>query len=392
MFEYLQIYKKSERRLVGCLDCFLTPLGAINGWRRVRQTSIPKRVLLLRLERIGDLLMVVDAVHRIRAHLPNAFIQLVVGSWNDDLAKLISGVDQVKVLNVPWLAREDKSSSVQATIQMAWGWREEEFDLAINFEPDIRSNALLAVSGSPQRVGYRTGGGEGFLTDALDYKPSIHTADNARRLVQHIFSDKRDNTLATDDHLLGPLPAHVHQRADELLGLKESHPFLVGINVSGGRQIKQWPAERFADTAAILSHEDKATIVLLGSEADRSIGDAVVNNLSPSVHLINLIGHVSLIELAGVLKRLRLLVTGDTGPMHLAASVGTPVVSIFGPSDPARYAPLTSQRQIVHADLWCRPCNQIRCPPARCNSGTPDCLEKVSVPKVIKAVRDLLRN
>ena len=78
--------------------------------------------------------------------------------------------------------------------------------------------------------------------------------------------------------------------------------------------------------------------------------------------------------------------------MHLAASIGTPVVSIFGPSDPVRYAPLTSQRQIVHADLWCRPCNQIRCPPARCSAGTPDCLEKVSVPNVIKAIRDLLRS
>ena len=391
MFKYLQIYKKSERRLIGCLDCFLTPLGTINEWRRVRQTSVPKRVLLLRLERIGDLLMVVNAVRRIRAYLPNAFIQLVVGSWNDDLAKLIPGVDQIKVLNVPWLAREDQPSSVQATIQMAWGWREQEFDLAINFEPDIRSNALLAASGASQRVGYRTGGGEAFLTDALDYKPTIHTADNARQLVQHIFSGKRDNAVATD-HLLGPLPAHARQRADELLGPRESHALVVGINVSGGRRIKQWPAERFADTASILSHEDKATIVLLGSEADQSIGDAVVNNLSPSVHPINLIGRVSLIELAGVLERLCLLVTGDTGPMHLAASIGTPVVSIFGPSDPVRYAPLTSQRQIVHADLWCRPCNQIRCPPTRCSAGTPDCLEKVSVPQVIKAIRDLLRN
>ena len=391
MFEHLQIYKKSERRLVGFLDCFLTPLGTINGWRRGRQPSVPERVLLLRLERIGDLLMVVDAVHRIRTHLPNAFIQLVVGSWNDDLAKLISGVNQITILNVPWLARDDQPSSMQDTIQIAWGWREQEFDLAINFEPDIRSNALLAVSGAPQRVGYRTGGGEGFLTDALDYKPTIHTADKARCLVQHIFSGERDNAVATD-HLLDLLPTQVRQRADELLGSQESHALLVGINVSGGRQIKQWPAERFADTASILSHEDKATIVLLGSEADQSIGDAVVNNLSPSVHPINLIGHVSLIELAGVLKRLRLLVTGDTGPMHLAASIGTPVVSIFGPSNPVRYAPLTSQRQIVHADLWCRPCNQIRCPPVRCSTGTPDCLEKVSVPQVIQAIRELIHN
>ena len=346
---------------------------------------------MLRLERIGDLLMVAGAVRRIRAHLPDAFIQLVVGSWNSDLARLISGIDRIELLNAPWLARKDKSSSVQSAIQIAFGWQHQDFDLAINFEPDIRSNALLAASGAPQRVGYRTGGGGGFLTDALDYEPKIHTAENAHRLVQHIFSNDHEDTL-TADHLLGPLPEHVHQRASQLLGPDSPHTPLIGINVSGGRQIKQWPAARFSETAAILSHEDNATIVLLGSEADRLIGDAVVKHLPTSIHLMNLVGELSLLELAAVLKRLRLLVTGDTGPMHLAASVGTPVVAIFGPSDPVRYAPLTSHRQVVHAELWCRPCNQIRRPPARCASGTPNCLDKVSVPKVITAIRHLLHD
>ena len=189
MFKYLQIYNDRDRRLVGCIDCLLTPFRAINEWRRTPSTSAPKRVLVLRLERIGDLLMVAGAVRRIRTHLPDAFIQLIVGSWNSDLAGLIPGVDRIELLNVPWLAREDKSSSIQSAIQMAFCWQQQDFDLAINFEPDIRSNALLAASGAPQRVGYRTGGGGGFLTDALDYAPKIHTADNAHRLVQHIFSN-----------------------------------------------------------------------------------------------------------------------------------------------------------------------------------------------------------
>ena len=96
-------------------------------------------------------------------------------------------------------------------------------------------------------------------------------------------------------------------------------------------------------------------------------------------------------DLAAVLRRLALLVTPDTGPMHLAAAVGTPVVGIFGPSDPVRYAPLSPRAAVVHADLWCRPCNRMRRPPRRCSNGTPDCLARVGVDAVVDAARHLLR-
>ena len=82
--------------------------------------------------------------------------------------------------------------------------------------------------------------------------------------------------------------------------------------------------------------------------------------------------------------------TGDTGPMHLAAAVGTPVVGIFGPTDPARYAPLINQSAAVHANLWCRPCHRTRRPPARCRHGAPDCLVGVGTGDVVAAVRSLL--
>ena len=90
------------------------------------------------------------------------------------------------------------------------------------------------------------------------------------------------------------------------------------------------------------------------------------------------------------LERLALLVTGDTGPMHLAAAVGTPVVAIFGPSDPIRYAPKTTRVRILRVDLPCSPCNRIRLPPARCVGHVPDCLEGVAAEAVYAAAMDLL--
>ena len=178
----------------------------------------------------------------------------------------------------------------------------------------------------------------------------------------------------------------------ELLSPSEAPGPLVGINVSGGRPIKQWPAERFAQTGAILAREEGATIVLLGAAGDRAIGDAILAALPTHLRPVNLIGAVSLVELAALLDHLTLLVSGDTGPMHLAAAVGTPVTAVFGPSDPVRYKPLTSKRRVVYTDLWCRPCNRIRRPPTRCTSGTPDCLADVSVAAVVEAARGLLRD
>jgi heptosyltransferase I len=108
------------------------------------------------------------------------------------------------------------------------------------------------------------------------------------------------------------------------------------------------------------------------------------------VRVLNLCGQADVLDLAAVLEQLSVFVTGDTGPMHLAAAVGTPVVALFGPSVPARYAPRTAASRIVRIDLPCSPCNRIRLPPTRCRGHVPDCLDGISVDHVMAATRGLL--
>jgi ADP-heptose:LPS heptosyltransferase len=91
-----------------------------------------------------------------------------------------------------------------------------------------------------------------------------------------------------------------------------------------------------------------------------------------------------------VLERLVVFVTGDTGPMHLAAAMGTPVVALFGPSVPARYAPRSAGSRVVRVDHPCSPCNRIRLPPDRCRGHVPECLDGISVNAVLAAARWLL--
>ena len=392
VFEHLQIDNRRERRLVGAADLALAPWAAINAWRRPASDNKPppKRVLLFRLERIGDLLMTVGAIGAIRTRLPDAELRLMVGSWNAPLAHCMQAVDAVETFDVPWLSRERPGSTLRTAAVQSATWRRHGFDLAINFEPDIRSNALVAASGARRRIGYASGGGGGFLTDALDYDRTIHSAANAQRLVDRVLPVERYPPAAEASNRI-PLriPRAAHETATHFLAAHDRNGPLVGINPGAGRLIKEWPPERFAATAAALAADHDATIVLLGADGDRAQADGVRRALPSAVPLIDLVGQAPLVELAAVLARLSVLITGDTGPAHLAAAVDTPVVAIFGPTDPNRYAPLTPHAEVAHADLWCRPCGRLRRPPKRCTHGVPDCLAGVETGAVLAAARRL---
>ena len=236
-----------------------------------------------------------------------------------------------------------------------------------------------------------SGGGGGFLTDVLDYNRSIHSAANAQRLVDRVLPAEQFPPAADSSNRIPLLiPRAARETATHLLAAYGGSGPLVGINPGAGRLIKEWPPERFAAVAAALAADDGATIVLLGAEGDRAQADGVRRALPSDVALIDLVGRASLVELTAVLARLSVLITGDTGPAHLAAAVDTPVVAIFGPTDPNRYAPLTPHAEVVHADLWCRPCGRLRQPPKRCTHGAPDCLTGVETGAVVAAAGRLI--
>lgn len=549
MFRHLQIYDPRERVLVGLADAGLTVAAGVAHLVPARRAAgAPRRILLLRLERIGDLLMSAPAIAAVRRFAPDATIDLVVGSWNAPIARLIPGIDRVETLDAAWLARGSGPSGggprgpdpgrggdgsreatrrggsgrggsgsggngggmgLRAMLARAWSWRARGYDVAINFEGDIRSHLLLALSGAPVRAGFTMAGGGPLLTHRFEFDPRQHTTENAWRLVRGLFEggaarqprqeraapdadtraagvrdDGRTNSerraeaspaadgaapgapaardagrnapggdaakaSATDDAAAGApavrdagrnapgrdaarevapeasaadgaapgalaardagknapggvapdgdaveapfrlaVPALARERASALLG-REGR--VIGLHASGGRAIKQWVPARFAEAAARVARARDATLVLTGSPGDRAIVDDVRAALPPDVPTIDLSGELDLAVLAAVLERFEIFITGDTGPMHLAAAVGTPIVAIFGPSDPARYAPRSTRHRVVRIDLPCAPCNRIRLPPARCQGHTPDCLEGITADAVVQAALDLTR-
>jgi lipopolysaccharide heptosyltransferase II len=399
MLDHLDIYDPRERAAVGILDLAIRAALLPARIRRRRKGSV-SRILLLRLERIGDLLMSLGAIRSVRTLAPDAEIDLVVGPWNERIAHLIREVTRVDVLAAPWLARGGPSHSTQALGQRALSWRSRHYDLSINFEGDIRTHLLPWLAGAHRRVGFGQAGGGPLLTDVVDHDGRRHVAANGLALVERAFDlppgslpDERSSEGLARSRLSVPESARVAARAALAQAAGGRLPeTLLAVHVPGGRAIKQWPPARFAEVAAALATEIQAAVVLTGTPEDRTLVDEAHQVLRQrGMPTIRLESGVDLVVLAGILSASRLVLTGDSGPMHLAAAVGTPVLAVFGPSMPWRYAPLVEPHRIVRVDLPCSPCNRIRLPPERCRGHVPDCLEDVTIDAVVAAGRELLR-
>jgi len=396
MFDHLDIYTPSERWTVGLADVGLTVLGL--PFRRRGSRGTPRRILLLRLERIGDLLMSLGAIRAVRAQAPEATIDLVVGSWNEGIARLIAEVNHVEIVDAAWLARGGGKEPSGSLARRAVTWRRRRYDLAINFEGDIRSHAMMALSGAGRRVGFAHAGGGPLLTDVADFDGGRHVADNGVALVERAFDLPAGSLARATTPAGGPLwrlsvPDAARAAAGAaLLQLGATpHTPLLAVHAPGGRAIKQWPVERFADTATALANDLGASVLLTGAPGDDAIASEMEARLGArGVRSLRVQGSTDLVVLAALLQQCHVLLTGDTGPMHLAAAVGTPVLAVFGPSMPWRYGPLVEPNRVVRVDLPCSPCNRIRLPPSRCQGHTPDCLAEVRVDAVIAAGRSLL--
>jgi ADP-heptose:LPS heptosyltransferase len=393
MFRHLQIAEPVERWLVGSADAALTMLTVPGRILRAVPRDPIERVLLFRLERVGDLLMARPAIAAVRRFLPDARIDLVVGGWNRELASLLPGIDHVHALDLPWLARGAGSATISDVRAAIGAWRKDRPDLAINFEGDIRSHALMWATGAARRVGFDMAGGGPLLTERVVYDPRAHVTANCLRLVA------RACNRPEADVVLEPAPLAIpeHLRIDALrrLGTMPATPDgrprpFVGVHPSAGRLVKQWAPAAFSRAALELARRHQAVIVLTGSDEDRPVVEEVKAGLPQDVTVIDLTGQLDLVQLAAVLERMQLLLSVDTGPMHLAAAVGTPVVGVFGPSDPRRWGPLGPSAVSVRVDLPCSPCNRIRRPPARCVGHVPDCLATVTAEQVIAAAGNLL--
>lgn len=257
--------------------------------------------------------------------------------------------------------------------------RRGRFDEVWLLPNSYRSALIAAASGAPRRIGYATERRGWLLTGALPPPPgTLHQLRDYDALLVAcgVLPDPDPPRLPLADAALG--------RARESLvraGRAGDAPFVALCPGSAFAQTKRWPAERFAAVADALAGRGLAAAVLVGP-GEEDLGRSVASAAGSRPAVLG--AELDPVELAAAISLARAAVTNDSGPMHLAGAVGTPVVALFGPTDPGRTGPSGSPSRVLDRYVVCSPCFKTECPYGH------ECLREISVEVVVKAVEELI--
>ena len=258
--------------------------------------------------------------------------------------------------------------------------RRRRYATAFLAQGSIRSGALTLVAGIPKRVGFSTSAGRAFYTTRVVSPPNQH---HAARLLS--LADRGSHTSVAAHPRPRLYPGSVERSAvDALLhGIRPTEP-LIALAPGSVWATKRWPY--YADLARSLAAD--ARIVVVGSEADRTLADAIVG--ATDGRAVDATGRLSLLASAELIGRARLLVTNDSAPLHLASAMNTPTVAVFGPTVPAfGFGPLAERAAVAeHLSLDCRPCD--RHGPQRCPLGHWRCMREITAGDVAALARAIL--
>lgn len=272
----------------------------------------PRNILAIRNDRFGEFLLNIPAFKAVKQTYPQAKLTVVVNPYVQEIAQCLDCIDKV----ITW---ENKKHSFSEIIQFSGQLRKKKFDTCIILNPSKEFNIISMLAGIPVRIGYDHKWAF-LLTNRLSDKKYIgdkHETEYNLDLVAIIGAKIKDNTLSLNipDAIIAELPI-----------LTEAENYVV-IHPYTSDRIKQWPIERFAELAEKLIHTLNLKVILIGGKEELTVyGTAMFDKNS---HLINLTGKTSLKELAMVLKKSRLLISADSGPVHLASCAGIPVIAIF---------------------------------------------------------------
>ncbi len=355
----------------------------------------PQEILVLRLDRIGDVLMSFPALVALREALPEARIRLAVGEWSREIAE-DAPVDEVLVWSTPWVGRFDEgASSLTGLFRTARSRLSRRPDLAIDLQGDLRAIWLMTATGARARVGYANTGSASLLSAVVELDENVSFVEqNYRAMETALGRELPRKPFRWLDQKRRSTGREFLTTSLEAAGLRSQGP-VIGLHPGAGRRIKEWPLDRFVELGRRLIKGKDATLVLTGSASERSRA-AVIRAALPS-RVLDLSGQLNLGALAETMSACDAFVSGDTSAMHFACALGLPSVAIFGPSDPGRYFSggdlgFGSGTHIaLSPSLWCSPCNLIRRPPEECDSASaPDCLLAISPERVFEATVKVL--
>lgn len=351
------------------------------------------RILVIRPDHIGDVLLVTPALRLLRRAFPESEITALVGPWSEAVLAHNPDVDRMLTCRFPGFDRSHPRPGVGAYRQLwqdAQRLRIEDYQLALNLRADFWWGAALAAfAGIPYVWGFNAPECAPFLTHAQPVREDEHQAASNLRLARAAAAIGAEVEDA-GAHLQFDYTAEDKQAADAALQAAgiPADATLVAIHPGSGAPIKNWAAAGWHAVANVLAQDPDVHFLVTAGPAERTFAEDVAAGLTQDRVL--LVEEVSLGELAALYARCALVMGPDSGPLHLAVAVGTPSVTLYGASDPVRFGPWgpAAWHRTVVSPIPCRHCGYLALPAAALPQHP--CMQFIEPAAVAAAARELL--
>ena len=339
---------------------------------------MPERILVRATNWVGDLVMATPALHCIRKGFPDARISVLVRPPLDELLLGNPAADEVILID-----RKHAHAGATGLAKLARELRKKKFDRAILLQNAFEAALIAFLANIPVRMGYRTDGRGLLLTHGV----KVGEETRGKHQVHYYLDMLKALGLKPEGH--APRLYLGREDSEYASGVLKEHgigrgELVVGINP--GAQYgaaKKWHPERFGAVADGLVKEFGARIIIFGGPGDVSSAGSVQASMREEA--VNLCGNTGIRGLMSLMKKCRLFITNDTGPMHMAAALDVPTLAVFGSTDPVATGPLGKRVRVVKALVNCSPCLKRTCPLKHYL-----CMERVSVNTVLAAAREMM--
>ena len=339
-----------------------------------------KRIIIVRMDRIGDVVLSTPVIKAVRNAYPDSHIAVLVRPYAREVVEGNPYIDEVITYD-----KSEKEKGLFGKIMFIVGLRNKKFDLAIILHPKNSSHILAYLAGIPKRLGYDKKLGI-FLTKKIPHTKQYglkHEIDYALGLLRYIGIESSDKSL----HV--PVNKSSEERIKGIFdknGISQNDP-VITIHPAASCRSRRWKLERFVKVSDVLAKKYGARIIIISGPDDKAMGDRVAELMKSRA--LNLSGKTSVSDIVSILRRSKLLISNDSGPVHISCAVGTPVISIFGRNDrglsPERWGPVGSRDIALHKDVGCEICLA-----HNCKLGFK-CLDMISVADVLLAGERILK-
>jgi len=340
------------------------------------------RILIVRLSSVGDLVHTLPVLVALRSHFPDATIDwLVETRFRDVLASNPELDELVEVDTLGWRKRLFSPATWKEIAASTRAIRRRNYDVVLDLQGTIKSSVAARLAKSDRHIGFSRSALKERAA-ALLYSEHVsvngephHVIDRHLRLLSALDIETKERAfpLVVQNEM-----EEESERSLASLALTE----YVILNPGGAWVTKRWAPEKFGALAAAIAKEWKLPTLVVWGPGEAELAQRIVDTSEGSAQLAPATGIRGLIP---YIRRARLFVSGDTGPMHLASAVGVPVVGIFGPTDPAKNGPFGPNDAVVWKEVDCGPCYKRRCP------GFDNvCMTSIEIEDVLPAVRERL--